>query len=519
MKAMQVLKYPVGVQSFESIREGAYLYVDKTKFIYDLVMSGKSYFLSRPRRFGKSLLLSTIETFFKGRRELFDGLYIAGKEWEWNEYPVLHLDLSIQNYRSSSELVQILSNTLDVWEERYDITHDHTLTVSIRFSNLIRKIAEKCGRQVVILVDEYDQPLLKSLTAQELQDELRLELQTFFSVIKAEDRYVRFVMLTGVSKFSKISIFSGLNNLNDISLDARYNNICGITSEELDNYFAEGIIQFAITKKQSVQEIRRQLKEDYDGYHFSVSGDDIYNPFSILNAFDKKSFGEYWFGSGTPTMLVELLKSKAYVLSEISGCRCRESELAGSDVFLDNPIPILYQSGYLTIKDYDDRFGEYILDYPNREVREGFVNFLAPFYLPQKNFSGFSISKLVRAVEQGDADAFMEIIQSFFADFPYDRLGNLEVHYQNVMYIIMKLMGFYIRTEYKTSRGRIDLLIKTSEYIYVIELKLHGTAEDAIHQIEEKGYCKPFKSDKREIICIGAAFDEQTHELSNYIIA
>ena len=376
MKASQVIKYPVGVQSFESIREGAYLYVDKTKFIYDLVMSGKSYFLSRPRRFGKSLLLSTIETFFKGRRNLFDGLYIAGTDWTWEEYPVLHLDLSIQNYRSCSELVQILSNTLDVWEDRYDITHDHALSVSIRFSNLIRNIAEKCGRQVVILVDEYDQPLLKTLTAQELQNELRQELQTFFSVIKAEDKYVRFVMLTGVSKFSKISIFSGLNNLNDISLDERYNNICGISDEELDSYFAEGIIQFAAAKKQSEQAIRQQLKEDYDGYHFCVKGDDIYNPFSILNAFDKKTFGEYWFGSGTPTMLVELLKSKAFVLSKISGCRCRESELAGSDVFLDNPIPILYQSGYLTIKDYDERFGEYILDYPNREVREGFVNFL-----------------------------------------------------------------------------------------------------------------------------------------------
>lgn len=257
MKAQRVIKYPVGVQSFESIREGEYLYVDKTKYIYDLVMSGKSYFLSRPRRFGKSLLLSTIEAFFKGRRDLFEGLHIADTDWEWIEYPVLHLDLSIQNYRNREELDQILSNALDVWENRYDICHDHRLTVSIRFSNLLRNIAEKCGRKVV-----------------------------------------------------------------------------------------------------------------------------IYNPFSILNAFDKKNFGDYWFGSGTPTMLVELLKSKSYVLSKISGCRCREGELAGSDVFLDNPIPILYQSGYLTIKGYDERFGEFILDYPNREVREGFVNFLAPFYLP-----------------------------------------------------------------------------------------------------------------------------------------
>lgn len=514
---MEEKHYPVGFQTFEEIRKENKVYVDKTAYIYNLVTTGKYYFLSRPRRFGKSLLLSTIESLYQGERELFAGLFIDEKEWRWEKYPVFHLDLSGNLFADVSSIDKVLGEYISVWETRYGSPHPD-MEPNERFRTLIREAHEKSGKKVVILIDEYDYPLIKTLESEELQEGFRKKLQAFYGNLKTMDQYIEFGMLTGVTKFSKVNVFSGLNNLNDISLDEKYNAICGISESELRDNFQAGVLRLAEKQKVSKEDIQEKLKEDYDGYHFSIEGEGIYNPFSLLNTFEKKRFSDYWFESGTPEMLVTLLKTRDYKLYELSGSRCAESDLKGSDILLANPIPLLYQAGYLTIKGYDKEFCEYILDFPNREVKEGFFKYLVKFYMPKEEIGRFSVSRLVNSVRNGDAETFMENMQSFFSEFPYDQLPNLEVHYQNVMYIVMKLMGYYVKTEYKTSRGRIDMVIKTHDYIYVIELKLNGTAEDAIRQIEERGYCYPFKSDGRKIIQIGASFSAKTHELDEYII-
>ena len=514
---MEGKEYPVGVQTFVEIRENGYIYVDKTRYLYNLLSKGKYFFLSRPRRFGKSLLLSTLDSLFQGDRELFEGLYIYDTDWKWERHPVFHIDLSGNAYLREEEIDNVLSEYISIWEDNYG-GRQPELEANERFRALIRRAYEQTGKKVVVLIDEYDCPLIRTLNDHQLQDKFRRKLQAFYGNLKTMDRYIHFAMLTGVTKFSKVSVFSGLNNLNDISLEEDFNAICGISESELGVYFHEGIRKIAAKQEMSVEAVKEKLREDYDGYHFSITGEGIYNPFSLLNTFEKKRFSDYWFETGTPDMLVTLLKTRDYRLSTLPGSRCTEAELKGSDVFLSNPVPLFYQTGYLTIKGYDREFREFILDYPNREVKESFIKYLVQFYMPRGEGGSFSVSKLVNAVRDGDAETFMENIQSFFADFPNDQLPNLEVHYQNVMYIVMKLMGYYVSTEYKTSRGRIDMVIKTLDYIYVMELKLNGTAEDAVRQIEDKGYANPFKSDGREIIRIGASFDPQTHELDRYII-
>ena len=514
---MEDKNYPVGIQTFEEIRKKNYMYVDKTSFIHKILIDKKYIFLSRPRRFGKSLLISTLDSLFSGQKELFKGLYIYDTDWNWEEYPVFHIDFSGNTYFDEQRVEAVLSEYLSLWERRYGYQMPEEDS-SERFRTVMRRAYEQTGRQVVVLVDEYDYPLLKALDNPKLQEKIRARLQAFYGNMKAMDKYIRFAMLTGVTKFSKVNVFSGLNNLNDISLENEFNAICGISESELAEYFQDGIHRIAETQTMTVEKVREKLKEDFDGYHFSIEGEGIYNPFSLLNTFDKKRFSDYWFESGTPDLLVKLLKSREYRLSDLPGSRCTESDLKGSDVFLSNPIPLFYQTGYLTIRGYDREFGEYILDYPNREVKESFIKYLVRFYMPPNDGRGFSVARLVNAVRDGDAETFMENMQSFFADFPYDQIPKLEVHYQNVMYIVMKLMGYYVRTEYKTSRGRIDMVIKTNDYIYVIELKLKGSAKDALKQIEEKGYCNPYKADGREIIRIGASFSPDTHELDEYII-
>ncbi len=517
---MEKPKYPVGIQTFNKIREGNYLYVDKTEYLYNLVTRGQFYFLSRPRRFGKSLLLSTIAALFRGERELFDGLYIADKEWDWAEHPVFHLALNGQDYKSVEKLDETLHNNMAHWEERYHLPKGSVSTsVSTRFFNCIRNAREAMGRNVVILIDEYDQPLLQNIEQgrEDLHQELRERLQAFYSVMKVQDQYIRFAMLSGISKFSKLSVFSGLNNLNDISLDISANAICGVSESELVRDFSIGIEQLAETSGISVAETKEKLKREYDGYHFAETGEGIYNPFSLLKTFDKDKFSHYWIESGTPSFLISLLRNRDWDLAEIGGSVCSELDLKGSGRYLTNPIPLLFQSGYLTIKGYDKEFKEYLLDYPNEEVAEGFAYDLLRSYSDNDGAAAF-VRQFVRDVRRGDAEAFMVKLQSLLADMPYDQILDRELHYENMMYLVMKLMGFYIHTEYKTSNGRIDMVASTDRYVYVMEFKLHGTPEEAMAQIYEKEYSLPFRKEGKEIILIGAAFSADTRRLDSWLI-
>lgn len=513
---MAQIKYPVGIQSFEKLRKNGFLYVDKTELIYKLVTGNEYYFLSRPRRFGKSLMLSTLEALFEGKRELFKGLAIDSLEWEWEKYPVIHLDFNGELYSSKGALSLFLDASVRKLERKSGIENPYG-SISMRFRDVIERLHVASGKPVVILIDEYDKPLLDTLHDDDAKEGNRELLQAFYSVLKTMDRHIRFVMLTGVSRFGKVSVFSGMNNLSDISLLPRYNAICGITEKELLDYFEEGMHEMAEIEGSTPEKIHAELKRNYDGYHFSKVMEDVYNPFSLLNTFDKHDFGYYWFNSGTPTFLVHLLEKSHFSLPEIDGYRCKESLLAGSDVYLTDPIPIFFQSGYLTIKGYDPDFKEYILGFPNMEVSEGFSEFLMKSYMHSQS-SSFPLSDLVGDVRTGNAQGFMERLQSFFADFPNDQIREREVHFQNVLYLVMKLMGVYVRTEYKTSDGRVDLVIETDRYIYVIELKLKGTAKEALRQIKAKEYYLPFKNSGKKIILIGAAFSVKTRRLNSWLI-
>ena len=510
--------YPVGIQNFEKIRSGNYCYIDKTELIYKLVKSGQYYFLSRPRRFGKSLLISTIEAYFQGKKELFEGLAMETLETEWTEYPILHLDLNAQKYDTPESLYSILNDALCAWEAMYETRPSET-TLSLRFQGVIQRAAEKWGRNVVILIDEYDKPMLQAIGNEALLTDYRNTLKAFYGVMKSCDRYIKFALLTGVTKFSKVSVFSDLNNLMDISIDERFTSLCGITEEELFTNFQEDIIELGQENKLTEEETKAELKKMYDGYHFAEESEDIYNPFSLLNTFAKMRFGSYWFETGTPTFLVELLKHSRYDLHRLTEEMASADSLGGIDTMHTNPVPILYQSGYLTIKGYDREFQVYYLGFPNKEVEEGFTKFLLPRYAHLETGNpSFEIMSFVKDVRQGDADAFLRRLQSFFADSPYELARDLELHYQNVLFIVFKLLGFYTQAEYHTASGRIDMVVKTDKYIYVMEFKLDGTAEEALQQINDKQYALPFASDPRKLFKVGVNFSKETRGIEGWLI-
>ena len=510
--------YPVGIQNFEEIRKGNYSYIDKTALVYKLVQSGKYYFLSRPRRFGKSLLLSTLESYFRGKKELFKGLAIEKLEKEWKEYPVLHLDLNTKKYEYSSSINEILNQHLEKWEAQYgDEKKDRS--PEERFSYIIEKISKVTGQNVVILIDEYDKPMLQAIGNEDLLTEYRNTLKAFYGTLKSCDRYIKFALLTGVTKFSKISVFSDLNNLMDISMSDRFATICGITENELHCNFKEDIIELGQKNGMTEDETKASLKAMYDGYHFVENSEDIYNPFSILNTFAEMKFGSYWFETGTPTFLVELLQQSRYDLHRFTDEMASADSLGGIDTMSTNPVPILYQSGYLTIKGYDKEFQVYYLGFPNKEVEEGFTKFLLPRYASLETGNpSFEIMSFVKDIRQGNAEAFLKRLQSFFADTPYELARDLELHYQNVLFIVFKLLGFYTQAEYHTSNGRIDMVVKTDKYIYVMEFKLDGTAEEALQQIHDKGYVVPFASDTRKLYKIGVNFSKEIRGIEKWII-
>ena len=507
--------YPIGIQSFEEIRNGGYVYVDKTALIYKLTSTGKYYFLSRPRRFGKSLLVSTMEAYFSGRKELFEGLAMSSLEKDWVSYPVLHLDLTGAAYLSIDELYSKFNSFLSKYEERYDICTGERVA-SVRFENIIDVAYRKTGQKVVILIDEYEKPIIDNIDNPELMEQFRRELQGFYSVIKGKDNAIRFAFLTGVTKLGKMSIFSGLNNLNDISMDARYADICGITEQELKSNFGESVRMLAEMNGLSEEECYKKLASMYDGYHFHYRTPGIYNPFSLLNTFNANEFRMYWFETGTPTFLVRYLKQGNYNLDNISKNDVAVETLTGANYVSPAPITLMYQAGYLTIKDYDQRFNTYNLDYPNEEVKSGFLNSLSHLYAPALAGGELSVYQFIRDIEKGDTKSFMERLTAFFAGNSYEIQGDLELYFQNVMSIMLKMMGLYVKTEYQTSNGRIDILFDTDKYVYIIELKRDQSADIALKQIEEKGYDKPFLASGKQIIKLGINFSSETKTIDGW---
>ncbi|WP_337572250.1 ATP-binding protein [Prevotella sp.] len=511
------MKYPIGIQDFVKLRQGGFAYVDKTKFVYKLADEGSYYFLSRPRRFGKSLFLSTLEAYFLGRKELFEGLAIYDMEKEWKSHPIFYIDLNTANFRDENSLYEVLNSHVSVWEEMYG-AREYETTLALRFKGVIARAAEKEGRGVVILIDEYDKPILQTLRNQELQEKHRSLLKSFYSVLKTQDRYIRFAFITGVTKFGKVSVFSDLNNLMDISMDQRYISICGMTQDELLYNFREGIEQLGEAYGDTEEETLNKLKIRYDGYHFEEDTVGIYNPFSVLNTLAKLRYKDYWFETGTPTFLVDLLKMHNYRLPDITREKVSGDVINSIDSMSTNPIPVIYQSGYLTIKGYDERFKKYRLGFPNKEVEEGFLNFLLPLYTSAGNNSPFMVDEFVTDVESGNPERFMQRMKAFFADTSYQVVGDAELYFQNAMYLVFKIMGFYTQVERPTSDGRIDAVIQTPDYIYIIECKLDRTADEALRQINDSNYAAPFAMDKRRIYKIGVNFSSQTRGVEQWII-
>ena len=511
--------YPIGIQNFEKIRNDGYLYIDKTALMYQMVKTGSYYFLSRPRRFGKSLLISTLEAYLQGKKELFTGLAVERLEKDWIKYPILHLDLNIEKYDTPESLDNILEKSLTAWEKLYGAEPSER-SFSLRFAGIIERACKQAGQRVVILVDEYDKPMLQAIGNEKLQKQFRDTLKPFYGALKTMDGYIKFAFLTGVTKFGKVSVFSDLNNLDDISMRKDYVEICGVSDQELHENLDIELHEFAETQGLSYDKLCTKLKEYYDGYHFTHNSIGIYNPFSLLNAFKYKEFGSYWFETGTPTYLVKLLKKHHYDLERMAHEETDAQVLNSIDSESTNPIPVIYQSGYLTIKGYDERFGIYRLGFPNREVEEGFIRFLLPFYANvNKVESPFEVQKFVREVETGDYDSFFHRLQSFFADTTYEVIREQELHYENVLFIVFKLVGFYTKVEYHTNNGRVDLILQTDKFIYIMEFKLNGTAEEALQQINNKRYALPFEADGRKLFKIGINFSEKTRNIEKWVVA
>ncbi len=530
---MTAQKLPIGIQSFEKIIKEKYIYVDKTRYIVQL-LKGQVYFLSRPRRFGKSLFLSTLAAYFRGQKELFKGLYLERAEEElaqqegreaWQEYPVLYIDLNARNYKNEKALLDRLDLILREWEVQYNLAKINDAPEE-RFSYIIRQVAAKQGRQVVVLVDEYDKPLYESLEEKELHETFRSILKEFYAVIKSLDVYIRFVFLTGITKFGKVSVFSGLNNLKDISMREDFSAICGITAQELRENLTSYVESLAAKQKLQMSEALEVLKKQYDGYLFGAGGENVYNPFSLLNALDARALGKYWFTTGTPTFLVNYLKKAHYFVPNLEGkVRLSETRFDGFSVNTLDPLPILYQTGYLTIKGYDNETDSYRLGFPNNEVRFGFFENLLAGYAPSYLSLGFSVNDFLDAVRAGDVDAFMTILRSLLASIPYDTAPKEDIElrerdYQIAVYLVFALMGLFTQTEVQNSTGRADCVVITPKFVYVFEFKLWsaGTAQEALQQVIDKGYATKYESSGKELILVGASFDEAKRNIGEWVV-
>lgn len=518
------MKYPIGIQSFEQIIEDGYAYIDKTDLVYKLTHEGKIYFLSRPRRFGKSLLVSTLKNYFLGHKELFEGLKIYNMEKDWNTYPVFHVDFNGSNFTVPGELEQKIRFHVSEWEKHYNLPcREEELGIGDRFAEVLRAAHAQTGRRAVVLIDEYDKPILDVLDVDtSLEDRHRNVLKAFYSVFKVADSHLQFVLLTGVTKFSQVSVFSGFNQPKDISMDARYETLCGITQEELDSYFVEPITAMAKKNRCSFDEMKLLLKQKYDGYHFSENMTDVYNPFSLLNALDSLRLQDYWFSSGTPTYLIRLLAHFRENINELTGKYYSPEQFIDYKADVERPLPMIYQSGYLTIKDYDMEFNTFLLDFPNNEVKNGFLTAVASSYLKPSEDTGGWIRDVVRTLRTGDTDRLCTLFTSFLSSIPYsmrrkDDERERERYFQYTFYLILRLISIYtVYVEKVQSHGRVDCVIETPQYVYIFEFKLDDTAEEALQQIEDKGYAREYASDTRTLHKIGASFSSETGTIEDW---
>ena len=500
--------YPIGIQTFSKIREGNYLYIDKTEYVYRMTHSASSYmFLSRPRRFGKSLLTSTLHSYFSGRKDLFHGLAMEKLEKEWTEYPVLHFDMSTAKHADSEQLLQELNLKLYGYEQIYGRLEEE-VNPNQRLMGLIKRAYEQTGKKVVVLIDEYDAPLLDVVHERENLDVLRNIMRNFYSPLKACDPYLRYVFLTGITKFSQLSIFSELNNIKNISMDEPYAAICGISEDEIRLQMKDDLEGLAKKLEITPEEALMKLKENYDGYHFTSPSPDIYNPFSLLNAFADGKFGSYWFGSGTPTYLVKMLDKFGVKPSEIGRRQLKSSVFDAPTETMTDAVPLLYQSGYITIKDYNKMLDLYTLDIPNKEVRLGLMESLLPYYVNNKTPEATTmVAYLFYDIQNGDMDAALHRLQEFLSTIPYCDNTRFEGHYQQVFYIIFSLLGYYVDVEVRTPRGRVDIVLRTKTTLYVMELKLDKSAGEAMEQIDLKNYPERFALCGLPVVKVAVSFD------------
>ena len=517
------MKYLIGIQSFDRLIEDGFVYVDKTDMVYSLVKEGTIYFLSRPRRFGKSLLVSTLKNYFLGRKELFKGLKIDSLEKEWKVYPVFHMDFNGGNFTCKGALNAMIDDYISGWEKLYDISGvDKEVGLGVRFRHVLSKVHEVSGRRAVVLVDEYDKPILDVLDVdKDLEEEHRNILKGFYSVFKSADEHLQFVFLTGVTKFSQVSVFSGFNQPFDISMHGKYETLCGISQAELEASFRESIDEMREFYRCSYEEMMSMLKSQYDGYHFSDKMTDVYNPFSLLNAFSTGRISDYWFKSGTPTYLIRLLAHTNENMNEITGKYYSAEEFIDYKANVEQPLPMIYQSGYLTIKDFDIEDNTFLLEYPNKEVKRGFLTMIASSYFNIGETPSW-IRSAVSNLKKGNVEDFRTGLTSFLASIPYtmrrkENERERERYFHYTFYLIMRLIGVYtVYTEKVQSHGRVDCIVETPEYIYIFEFKLDGSVDDAMRQIEEKGYAREYESDNRKLYKIGAVFSSDTGTIEEW---
>ena len=520
MEKKQLKLCPLGMAVFSEIIEGNYLYVDKTRQVYNMTHNqGKYVFLSRPRRFGKTLLTSTLHSYFDGRRDLFKGLAIDQLEKDWIKYPVLHFDMSSAKNMNKEELESELSGKLTDLEAVWGQSAPDQQKPNQRLEGLIRRAYEQTGKQVVVLIDEYDAPLLDVLHEDRDLQVLRNVMRNFYSPLKSCDKYLRFVFLTGITKFSQLSIFSELNNINNVSMDEEYADICGITKEELTGQLSDYIDAMAEANGFTHDEMLRELTKQYDGYHFTWPSPDIFNPYSLINAFAKKRLGNFWFGSGTPTFLIEMMRKFNVVPTEIGEKSMRSSGFDAPAEHLTSIYPLLYQSGYLTIKDGDRNMDFYTLDIPNNEIRVGLMSSLFPNYVQQTAVVGeTTVTRMYQLIRDEKMNEALIELQKYLLTVPYCRGAKSEGHYQQMLYIIFSLLGYYVDVEVHTADGRVDFVMRTSYALYLIELKINKSADKAMEQIELKQYDKRFSQTNLPIIKVGIDFSTKKHTLTGWVI-
>ncbi len=525
------MKYPIGIQTFEKVIQRGCVYVDKTDLVYSLVKDGEVYFLSRPRRFGKSLLISTLESYFLGKKELFKGLKIETLETEWKVYPVLRIDFGSGKFTDVNALKDVLNGQISEWEEEYHVKNKYT-DYGPRMKYLLQEIHKQTGMRVVVLVDEYDKPLLDVMGTPykvnyqgveiSLEEYNRDTLKSLYSTFKAADADLQFVFLTGVTKFSQVSVFSGFNQPKDISMHPMYDTLCGITEEEMVSYFHDPITEMAQREKCSFDGMVAKLKKQYDGYHFSDTLTDIFNPFSLLNAFDRMRLDNYWFQTGTPTYLIRLMEHFDENLDELTGKYYAVQDFSDYKADVERPLPMIYQSGYLTIKDYDYRTKTFKLDIPNDEVKQGFISLLANNYFKAPTSTESWIVSSISQLDNGDLEQFRQSLTSFLASIPYsmrrkENERERERYFHYTFYLILRLLSTYmVYTEKQLSQGRADCIIEAEKFVYIFEFKLDGTADEALQQIEDKGYALPYTNGSRTIYKIGCSFSSETGTIEEW---